>query len=190
MAGSADGSDDMNAARRTEDLPLPLFEITRHFNAARDRVWKAWADPNQLQRWWGPKGCTVEVARFEFRPGGLFHYAMRFPATPVMWGRFNYREIVEGERIVWLNSFANENCGIARAPFSDLCPLEIENHATFRAQGDGTIVALRATPFGATASERDYFEQLRPSLEQGYGGTLDQLDDILRGKQPPARSQA
>ena len=54
---------------------------------------------------------------------------MHFGDAPAMWGRFNYREIVAGERIVWLNSFANAQCGIARAPFSELCPLEIENRS-------------------------------------------------------------
>ena len=87
---------------------------------------EAWSDRDQFARWWGPKGCSIEVSLLDFRAGGFFHYAMRSPNASAMWGRFNYREIVPQERIVWLNSFANEKCGIARAPFSELCPLEIE----------------------------------------------------------------
>jgi uncharacterized protein YndB with AHSA1/START domain len=157
------------------------FEMNRVFDAPRERVWQAWSEADQISRWWGPKGCTLELRRFEFRPGGFFHYAMQFAGAPAMWGRFNYREIVERERIVWLNSFANENCGIARAPFSEVCPLEIENFVTFSDRDGKTLVALRATPFGASAEEERYFDALRPSLEQGYGGTLDQLADFLRG---------
>jgi hypothetical protein len=104
---------------------------------------------------------------------------MKFAGAATMWGRFNYREIVPRERLVWLNSFANENCGIARAPFSDFCPLEIENAVTFTEHAGATTVALRARPFGEVAEERKFFEDLRPSLEQGYGGTLDQLNDWL-----------
>ena len=151
------------------------FLIDRVFKAPRERVWKAWSEAGNIQQWWGPKGCSIDLLRFEFRPGGFFHYAMKFPGAPTMWGRFNYREIAAGERIVWLNSFANENCGIARAPFSEACPLEIENTATFTEQNGSTIVSLRAQPFGEVAAERQYFEELRPSLTQGYGGTLDQL---------------
>jgi hypothetical protein len=99
-----------------------------------------------------------------------------------MWGRFNYRDIIAGERIVWLNSFANENCGIARAPFDENCPLEIENEVAFTAQGDHTVVSLRAVPFGEVAAERDYFDRLRPSLDQGYGGTFDKLEALLRAR--------
>ena len=156
-----------------------IFEITRVFNATRERVWTAWSDAGQLQRWWGPKGCAIEVMRLEFRAGGFFHYAMTFPGAPVMWGRFNYREIVEGERIVWLNSFANENCGIVRAPFSEQCPLEIENRVVLTEQAGRTTVSLRAEPFGALAPERAYFDALRPSLAQGYGGTFEQLEGFL-----------
>lgn len=157
----------------------PEFEMTRVLKAPRDRVWAAWSEDQHLRHWWGPKGCAIETRRFEFRPGGLVHYAMRFAGAPTMWGRFNYREIVVPERIVWLNSFANEGCGIARAPFSELCPLEIENTVTFTAHAGATTLSLRAQPFGATAEERDYFEALRPSLEQGYGGTFDQLAEHL-----------
>ena len=157
------------------------FEMNRVFDAPRERVWQAWSSAEQIARWWGPKGCTLDLRRFEFRPGGFFHYAMNFANAPAMWGRFNYREIVERERIVWLNSFANENCGIARAPFSDECPFEIENVVTFSDADGKTRVALRAKPFGAIEQEQRYFDALRPSLEQGYGGTLDQLADFLRG---------
>lgn len=156
------------------------FEITRVFNAPRERVWQAWSETAQLQRWWGPKDCTIEALRLEFRPGGFFHYAMRFGDAPPMWGRFNYREIVAGERIVWLNSFANEHCGIVRAPFSDLCPLEIENHVTFTERDGVTTAQLRAQPFGETPAERAYFDDLRTSsLGDGYGGTFDRLDAYL-----------
>jgi uncharacterized protein YndB with AHSA1/START domain len=156
------------------------FFITRVFKAPKDRVWKAWSDAASLQQWWGPKGCTVEALRFEFQPGGFFHYAMKFAGTPTWWGRFNYREIAPQERIVWLNSFANAQCGIARAPFSEVCPMEIENTATFTEKDGVTTVSLRALPFGESAAERQYFEELKPSLEQGYGGTLDQLGDYLK----------
>lgn len=157
----------------------PVFEITRHYDRPLAAVWKAWSEAEALQQWWGPKGCSIEVARFEFRPGGFFHYAMKFPGAEPMWGRFNYRVIEAQKRLVWLNSFANERCGIARAPFSEDCPLEIENSVFFSEAGGRTTVSLRARPFGELAAERRYFEELRPSLMEGYGGTFDQLGEFL-----------
>jgi uncharacterized protein YndB with AHSA1/START domain len=166
------------------------FEKERVFQAPLDRVWKAWSERDQLAKWWGPKGCSLEVSLLEFREGGFFHYAMRFENAPAMWGRFNFREIVPHERIVWLNSFANEKCGIARAPFSDLCPLEIENSVAFVEQEQTTKMTLHAEPFGASAEEIKYFAELcsSGSLEQGYSGTFDQLVDHLRqiATRPPS----
>ena len=155
------------------------FVIVRQFNVPHAVVWQAWSDADQLKSWWGPKGCSLEVARFEFRPGGFFHYAMKFDNAPTMWGRFNYREISAPKHLVWLNSFANERCGIVRAPFSERCPLEIQNSLTFTEHAGTTTVTLRAEPFGETEGERRYFEELQPSLEQGYGGTFEKLADHL-----------
>jgi hypothetical protein len=104
---------------------------------------------------------------------------MRFAGAPTMWGRFNYREIAAPERIAWLNSCANENCGITRAPFSAVCPLEIENIVTLTERDGATTVTLRAVPLGEVEEQRKYFEELHPSREQSYGGTFDRLADYL-----------
>jgi uncharacterized protein YndB with AHSA1/START domain len=155
------------------------FVITRQFKLPLAVVWTAWSEADQLKQWWGPKGCSLDIHRFEFRPGGFFHYAMNFEGAPTMWGRFNYREIAALESMVWLNSFSNERCGITRAPFSASCPLEIRNSVSFSEHAGETTVTLRAEPFGEVDGERQYFEELRPSLEMGYGGTFDQLAQHL-----------
>src|SRR5215216_6709914 len=82
--------------------------IQRVFDAPRSLVWKALSEAERLAQWWGPKGCTIQVARLEFRPGGLFHYSMHFPDGEPMWARFLYREIAPPERLVWVNSFSDE----------------------------------------------------------------------------------
>ncbi|SFU91164.1 SRPBCC family protein [Pseudoduganella namucuonensis] len=156
------------------------FVITRQYKQPLAVVWAAWSEAERLKQWWGPAGCAVEVRRFEFQPGGFFHYGMKFDGAPMMWGRFNYREIVPRQRLVWLNSFANERGGIARAPFSKSCPLEIENSVTFAERDGVTTVTLRAEPFGELDTERVYFDELRPSLDVGYGGTFDQLAAYLQ----------
>lgn len=159
-----------------------VFSLDRTFAFPRGQVWAAWTDAEQLGRWWGPAGCRLTVHRLEFRPGGFFHYEMGFEGLPSMWGRFNYREIAPPDRIEWLNSFSNPRGGIARAPFSNDCPLEILNTVSFTEAGGSTKVSLHARPFGETDTERAYFQALHPSLAQGYGGTLDQLETFLQGR--------
>lgn len=157
-----------------------VFTITRHFKQPLATVWAAWSEAEQFKQWWGPKGCVIDVQRFEFRPGGFIHYAMNFEGTPAMWGRFNYRDIAPLQGLVWLNSFSNAQCGMARAPFSELCPLEILNTVSFTEHDGQTTVALRAQAFGATDAEFQYFVELHSSMEQGYGGTFDQLAEYLQ----------
>lgn len=156
-----------------------VFSIARTFDAPRAEVWRAWSQAEALAQWWGPKGCKIEVATLEFRPGGFFHYAMTFANAETMWGRFFYREIAAPQKLVWLNAFSNPHCGITRAPFSDKCPLEILNTVTFEERGDRTFVSLEAIPFGAMEDEQEFFKNLLPSLDEGYGGTLDQLANHL-----------
>ena len=159
--------------------PDGSFVISRSFDAPRDLVWEAWSEATQMQSWWGPKGCAIEVATFEFRPGGFFHYAMNFPDGSSMWGRFLFRDIKQGECIVWLNSFSNEGCGITRAPFDAAIPLEILNEVTFASKAGKTLLTLRARPHGAAPNEVQAFEAMFSSLNEGYGGTLDRLATTL-----------
>jgi uncharacterized protein YndB with AHSA1/START domain len=159
--------------------PDGAFVMTRVFNAPLDLVWKAWSEAEEMQTWWGPKGCSIKVATFEFRPGGFFHYAMQFSNGPRIWGRFLYREIAASERIVWLNSFSNEGCGITRAPFDPSIPLEILNEVTFIEDAGRTTVTLRACPHGAEENEHRVFTGMFASLNEGYSGTFDRLASSL-----------
>jgi uncharacterized protein YndB with AHSA1/START domain len=171
------------AAKPVDALPQGVFGFTRAFKAPRSLVWKAWSEADRLKDWWGPKGCTLDVAGMEFRPGGFFHYNMVFPGNAPMWGRFFYREIAAPDRIVWLNSFSNDGCGISHDPFGIGFPLEVQNTVTFTEQDGATAVALQSVPHGATAEQRAVFDGMFESMQGGFGGTFDQLGDYLAGAQ-------
>lgn len=156
------------------------FTISRVFNAPRDRVWNAWTQAESLAEWWGPKGCKIQIFKLDFRPGGVFHYSMKFSNGPEMFGRFAYREIAAPERIVFVSSFADAEGKITRAPFFDGgWPLEVLNVVTFTEQAGKTTLALRGGPINATAAEHKQFVANFASMQQGFGGTFDQLDAYL-----------
>jgi uncharacterized protein YndB with AHSA1/START domain len=175
----------MPASKRATAPTDATFAITRVFEAPLSLVWKAWSEVDGLKAWWGPKGCTVEIASLEFRPGGFFHYNMRFANGTEWWGRFLYREIVPQERIRWLNSFSNAGCGITRAPFDAPIPMEVLNDAAFTERTGKTTVTLRATPHGATEEEVAAFKGMHIGLERGYGATFDQLTQVLAKRLTP-----
>jgi uncharacterized protein YndB with AHSA1/START domain len=160
----------------------PDFVISRVFDAPRERVWKAWTDPQALAQWWGPKGSQIRVIKLDVQPGGIFHYAMAFQPGRDMFGRFIYREIAPPERLVFVNSFSDAEGGITRAPFPQLgntWPLEVLNNLTFTEQDGKTTVTLRGGPINATEEERKTFASMFDSMRQGFGGTFDQLAAYL-----------
>ena len=46
----------------------------RTFDATRDKVWKAFTDPNAIPHWWGKHGTTTIVEEMDVRPGGKWRY--------------------------------------------------------------------------------------------------------------------
>jgi uncharacterized protein YndB with AHSA1/START domain len=156
------------------------FVIARAFDAPRELVWKCFTDPERMKAWWGPKGLTVAVAEMDLRPGGSYHYSMRTPDDRVMWGKFVYRDIVAPERLVWVNSFSDEAGGLTRHPMNPTWPLEMLTTVTFEEQpGDKTKLTIRWQPLNANAEERKTFDAGHASMQQGWGGTLDQLAAYL-----------
>jgi uncharacterized protein YndB with AHSA1/START domain len=159
--------------------PQPAFVLTRVFDAPRDLVFNAWSERERLMQWWGPKGFTLDVGTLDFRPDGLFHYRIQSPNGQAMWGRFVYREIVAPERLVFVNSFADEAGHITRAPFSQTWPLEVLMTLTLVEQDGKTTLTLRGEAINAPEEDRKTFEAGFPSLQQGFTGTLDQLAEYL-----------
>ena len=155
------------------------FVISRTFDAPRDLVWKAWTERERLMQWFGPKGMTITDAKIDFRPGGLFHYCIRTPDGKDMWGKFVYREIVAPERIVLVSSFSDENGGITRHPWSATWPLEMLTTTTLIEEAGKTKLTIRWAPLNATETERATFDAARAGMQQGWGGTLEQLTAYL-----------
>ena len=155
------------------------FEISRLYDAPRDRVWQAWTEPERLRQWWGPRGFKVHTCKVDLRPGGTFLYGMKAPDGSDMWGKFVYREIVAPERLVFVVSFSDPKGGVTRHPGMENWPQYILSTVTFAQQGGKTKVTVQWTPHEATELERRTFEEGRPSMQQGWTGTLDQLSAYL-----------
>src|SRR6266536_4138301 len=155
------------------------FIISRTFDAPRDLVWRAWTERDRLMQWFGPKGFKMPVARLDFRPGGVFHYCLRSPDGKEMWGKFVYREIVAPERIVLVNSFSDEKGNLTRHPFSPSWPLEMLSTTTFVEHEGKTTLTVKWLPLNPTEEERQTFDSSHGGMEQGWGGTFEQLVEYL-----------
>jgi uncharacterized protein YndB with AHSA1/START domain len=75
------------------------FVIEHTYEAAPARVWRAWADPAEKRRWFGPQGAAKAEHELEFRVGGLERMTVQSPGGAYKFiARF--QDIVEGERFV------------------------------------------------------------------------------------------
>jgi uncharacterized protein YndB with AHSA1/START domain len=161
------------AARHIQPEKQELV-ITRIFDAPRDLVFKAWTERDRMMRWWGPNGFTLPVCKIDVRPGGDYLYCMRSPEGKDYWGKGVYREIVEPERIVCTDSFADEK-GDTVSPqaygMSPDWPEEALITVTFDEQGGKTGFTLQHAPL-KPGPERDM-------CHQGWSESLDKLEEYL-----------
>ncbi len=158
------------------------FVISRVFDAPRDLVWRCFTQVERLKQWWGPKGVKIAKATVDLRVGGTFHYAMQPPSGEIMWGKMAYREITPQDRIVFLNSFSDEDGGVTRHPMAPNWPMHMLSIFIFEDMpGDKTKFTVHWSPNEATPEEQETFnsEQSRVSMTNGWTGTLDQLEAYL-----------
>jgi len=157
------------------------FVISRVFDAPRETLWACVTEPSRMKEWWGPKGCKVVAANLDLRPGGFYHYGMRMPDGATMWGKFVFREIVPPARLEFFNFFSDEEGGKTRHPLVPTWPLEMLSVFSFDEEGGKTRFTVRWQPHNATEEERSIFESdaMRVSMQQGWTGTLDQLESYL-----------
>jgi len=155
------------------------FEISRVFNAPREVVFKACTEKEQLAHWWGAKGFALDVVKLEVKPGGVFHYSMTANKMQ-MFGKWVFEEIKVPEKIVFISSFSDKDCGITRHPGAAEWPLETRSIMAFAAENGGTRLTITAYPINASNKEQETFEAGFDSMKGGFGGTLDQLEEHLK----------
>lgn len=158
------------------------FEITRVFDAPRERVWRAFTEAKHLVNWWGPKGFQLHVAALDLRPGGTLHYRMTAPNGHLMWGKFVYREIAPPERMVFVVSFTDDTLTPVRHPMSATWPLEVVNTLTLTEEAGKTTLTLSGGPINATEEEVVTFLGGRESMQKGFDETFDNLEQYLAGE--------
>ncbi len=166
-------------AERT-DAPANAKEgtlvIERIFDAPRELVWKAWSDPEQAKRWWGPRTFTAPTAEIDFRVGGKYLFAMQSPefnnGEPI-WSTGVYREIVPYERIVCTDCFADETGKVVPATHYGMTedfPLEMLVTVEFEDIDGKTKMTLRheglpaSDKQGAGVGWNESFDKLAESL--------------------------
>jgi uncharacterized protein YndB with AHSA1/START domain len=138
------------------------FVHSRLIDAPRARVFRAFADPHHLARWWGPNGFSSTFEVFEFRPGGSWRFVMHGPDGTNYPNESVYRAIIPPERVV----LEHLSKGKGHHFFLTI---------TFTAQGNRTLVGWRQV--FDTAAHR---ERIAAFVEVANEQNLDRLAAEVR----------
>jgi uncharacterized protein YndB with AHSA1/START domain len=159
--------------------------IERVFDAPRERVWKAWTDPDLVKKWWGPEGFSAPSIKLDFREGGKYTYAMHGPEGSE-WDRDMYssgvfNEIVPNEKIVTTDYFSDAEGNMikpsAEGQDEDF-PTEMTVTITFEDTDDGKT---KLTIFYPKAENEAQFEaMLKSGMKEGWGSSLDKLAEAIK----------
>jgi uncharacterized protein YndB with AHSA1/START domain len=88
--------------QRNWTAAAPIISV-RVIDAPRERVFRAFSDPDQLAQWWGPAGSTNTFQEFDFRPGGAWRFVMHGPDGADYQMDHQFVEISQPARIVFVH---------------------------------------------------------------------------------------
>jgi uncharacterized protein YndB with AHSA1/START domain len=92
-----------------KDPDALTMTITAEFDASAERVWQLWADPRQLERWWGPPTYPATFTAHNLAPGSRVEYHMTGPEGDQSRGYWDILEVEAPRRMVFRDGFANDD---------------------------------------------------------------------------------
>jgi uncharacterized protein YndB with AHSA1/START domain len=156
------------ASSGTATVTLPTDReilITREFDAPKHLVYKAWATPELVRRWWSGHQGEMTTCEMDLRVGGRWRYVMVADGGFEVAFHGEYREIVPNERIVTTQVYE-----LPGAPEGE----GVLNIVTFTETGGRTILTLLVQ--AASKEERDAI--LDSGMEVGMQQQLDLLEQL------------
>jgi hypothetical protein len=82
------------------DVAERAFVTSRLIDGPRALVFRAFAEPDHLTRWWGPEGFSSTFHECDFRPGGRWRFVLHGPDGKDYRNECVFTEIVAPERVV------------------------------------------------------------------------------------------
>ncbi len=138
------------------------ISVERIFNAPRDRVWKAFTDPELIAKWWG-RGNKLVIEKLDLQRGGHWRFVEHGPEG-VQGFEGRYREVLPPDRLVQTFEWDGMpgHVAVETAKFEDL--------------GDGRTRIVSTSLFHTT-QERD--GMLQSGMEEGLNASYRALDALL-----------
>jgi uncharacterized protein YndB with AHSA1/START domain len=153
-----------------KDADALTMTVDAEFEAPPERVWKLWADPRELERWWGPPTYPATFTRHDLAPGSRVEYHMTGPEGDQPRGYWDVLEADAPHRLVFRDGFANDD-----GTPNDALPRN-EARVTIEDIGDGrTRMSIESIFPSSEAME----QVLAMGMEEGLTQAVGQIDAIL-----------
>ena len=148
----------------TRDAATLTLTVVGDYPVPQQRLWDAFADPRQLERFWGPPTWPSTFTRHEMRVGGRAEYFLTGPKGETWSGSWKF---------------------IAVNPISSFEAHDGEDDAEDENMPASMTFTFDATPTGSRVtivtrfSSLEAMEQTIPGMEQGLRAAMPQLDAVL-----------
>ena len=153
-----------------KDPEALTMHITAELDATVERSWQLWADPRQLERWWGPPTYPATVVDHDLVTGGRVTYFMTGPDGDKSHGWWQVLAVDPPHSLELKDGFADED-----GTPNDAMPTTITVVTLTERDGGGTLMALE-THFPSVQA----MEQLVSiGMEEGVTAALGQIANIL-----------
>jgi uncharacterized protein YndB with AHSA1/START domain len=152
-----------------KDLDALTMTVVADFAATRERLWEAYTDPRQIEKFWGPVEWPATFTRHDVFVGGRSAYFMTGPEGEHSVGFWEFLAVDDGKFFEVRDGFADENGQENPAMPSMRMTFSFED------TDDGSRL-VTTTHFGSL----DQLEQLLDmGMEEGMASAMGQIDDVL-----------
>ena len=153
-----------------KDPDTLTMTVTTEFAAPIERAWQLWADPRQLERWWGPPTFPATFVDHDLRPGGRISYYMTGPQGEQPHGWWHVVAVEAPHSLEVVDGFADET----GRPDDAMPTMVIRVRMEALAEGR-TRMAIETT-----FPSLEAMEQLAAmGMEQGMSEALGQIDALV-----------
>jgi uncharacterized protein YndB with AHSA1/START domain len=99
----------------TSDAAALTLTVVADYPVSVERLWDAYSDPRQLERFWGPQEWPATFTRHDMAVGGYSHYYMTGPDGTRSSGRFRFLAVDPYRRLEMEDVFTDDTGAVNTA---------------------------------------------------------------------------
>lgn len=153
----------------TKDPATLSLTVIGDYAVSQQRLWEAFADPRQLERFWGPPAFPATFTRHDFRVGGRAEYFLSLPEGQKWHGAWKFTKVDPVDTFEATDGEDNAD--------DDNMPAGMKFRFETTAGGSRLTIVTRFSSIEA-------MEHTIPGMEEGLRAAMPQLDALLADAVP------